>query len=393
MRVVHAILQGDRQASSRSTIKGASFDNTSELSAEYSKFSCRVYGGSLLLRISIMEVRLPLAFKKLPALLRGRFRKSASFNLLLVFTVFLSVMAVARPFARYQINHDFPDPMMIRSTDGHFYAYATGLPSKYHPLHVQMSISSDVSNWAPVWDAMPTLPKWGNRKPSIWAPDVTEFAGRYYMYFSAQPNWSENEKMRLGVAVSRRPDGPFIDSGAPLDTGDAEENIDPTLFHDPVSGQKILYWGRNGAIAAQLVSDDLLHFADGTQAVTVFSSDSSREYEEFAEAPFIFYHDGYYYLFFSGDDCCEKAHYAILVARSLSPYGPFIQAGSPILTRRGKWLGTGHVGVLEDEGKVWIAYHAADPRWLKTQKTHLNRFAFFDQLVFENGWPRVVFSK
>src|SRR3712207_7854306 len=43
------------------------------------------------------------------------------------------------------------------------------------------------------------------------------------------------EKMRLGVAVAEKPQGPFRDVGAPLDTGEAEENIDPMVFRDPKS--------------------------------------------------------------------------------------------------------------------------------------------------------------
>ena len=76
---------------------------------------------------------------------------------------------------------------------------------------------------------------------------------------------------------------------------------------------------------------------------------------------------GYYYLFFSGDNCCgPNAHYAVMVARSRSATGPFEVppgdiAGGVILALRGIWVAPGHNAVIEDaRGTHWMLYHAVD---------------------------------
>ena len=71
---------------------------------------------------------------------------------------------------------------------------------------------------------------------------------------------------------------------------------------------------------------------------------------------------GYYYLFYSGDNCCGKgAHYAVMVARSRSATGPFEARAGAILEARGSWHAPGHNSVVEDErGDSWIVYHAVD---------------------------------
>ena len=80
-------------------------------------------------------------------------------------------------------------------------------------------------------------------------------------------------------------------------------------------------------------------------------------------------HGGYYYLFYSGDNCCgAKANYAVMVARSRSALGPFETleqaTGAPhsiILQKRGQWIAPGHNSIVTNSaGHDWIVYHAVD---------------------------------
>lgn len=113
--------------------------------------------------------------------------------------------------------------------------------------------------------------------------------------------------------------------------------------------------------------------------------------------------DGYYYLFFSGDNCCgDKAHYAVMVARSKSATGPFEtlaeatgKSNSAILERNERWIAPGHNSVVRDtSGQDWIFYHAiaADNRLLRNDiagDRDVRRVMLMDKLVYRNGWPTI----
>ena len=74
------------------------------------------------------------------------------------------------------------------------------------------------------------------------------------------------------------------------------------------------------------------------------------------EGSWVVRHGDYYYLFYSGDNCCgAKANYAVMVARSKSATGPFETleqaTGKPhsiILEKRGHWFAPGHNSIVTD---------------------------------------------
>ena len=110
---------------------------------------------------------------------------------------------------------------------------------------------------------------------------------------------------------------------------------------------------------------------------------------------------GWYYLFYSGDNCCgAKADYAVMVARSRSATGPFQTLeqtkGIPhsiILEKRGHWHAPGHNSVAhDDQGYDWLVYHAVDlrrPRTKPTDEVNTRRVMLIDRIDWEAGWPRV----
>jgi arabinan endo-1,5-alpha-L-arabinosidase len=114
-------------------------------------------------------------------------------------------------------------------------------------------------------------------------------------------------------------------------------------------------------------------------------------------------HKGYYYLYYSGDNCCgDKAHYAVMVARSRSALGPFEtlasaqrKSNSVILERNERWIAPGHNSVIRDaNGHDWIFYHAIDAknRLLKNDITgdrDVRRIMLMDRLVYRGGWPMI----
>jgi arabinan endo-1,5-alpha-L-arabinosidase len=111
-------------------------------------------------------------------------------------------------------------------------------------------------------------------------------------------------------------------------------------------------------------------------------------------------HDNYYYLFYSGDNCCgPKANYAVMVARSKSAVGPFETLEnakgwglSPILQKRGRWIAPGHNSIMTDvKGQDWIIYHASDVRHSRADLNadiNSRRVMLIDRIRWgDDGWP------
>jgi hypothetical protein len=113
------------------------------------------------------------------------------------------------------------------------------------------------------------------------------------------------------------------------------------------------------------------------------------------------YRAPWYYLFYSGDNCCgPRAHYAVMVARSRSATGPFETlahaTGRPqslVLEGSERWRAPGHNSVLRDaRGDDWIFYHAVDPRRPRESPTadvNTRRVFLADRLTYRDGWPAV----
>ena len=61
------------------------------------------------------------------------------------------------------IDADFPDPAVIRSSDGYYYAYATQTERGGKWLNLQVARSADLVTWEHLGDALPTKPGWASR--------------------------------------------------------------------------------------------------------------------------------------------------------------------------------------------------------------------------------------
>jgi arabinan endo-1,5-alpha-L-arabinosidase len=311
-------------------------------------------------------------------------------------------------YANPVLDADFPDPTVIRASDGMYYAYGTQGERNGAWLDIQVARSRDLVAWEPIGDALPARPRWASRTQDFWAPHVSEHGGTFYLYFSAKPDAALSDSTRglcLAVATARRPEGPFVDRGEPLQCGPGFVNIDPMAFDDPQTGKRLLYWGSGfGPIKVQELAPDRGSFAPGSAPVelvhTVPTSDST-DYQRLVEGAWVRYRAPFYYLFYSGDNCCgPRAHYAVMVARSRSATGPFetlAQATgartSAILERAGPWNAPGHNSVITDaRGDDWIVYHAVDvrrPRAKPTDDVNTRRVMLMDRLVYVDGWPRV----
>jgi beta-xylosidase len=227
---------------------------------------------------------------------------------------------------------------------------------------------------------------WAGRQ--LWAPDAACKNGKYYLYF---PLKDKNDIFRIGVAVSDKPEGPFIPQSDPVK---GSFTIDPAVLEDDATNFYIYFGGLWGgqlqryrdnkaienpaepaddevALCARVakLTDDMLQFAEEPRDVLILdengeslkAGDHNRRY---FEGPWMHkYNDKYYFSYSTGNT--HKLCYAI----GDSPYGPFTYAGV-ILTPVIGW--TTHHSIVEFEGKWYLFHHDSVPSggktWLRSIK-------------------------
>lgn len=326
--------------------------------------------------------------------------------------------AFARAPANPVLDRNFPDPAVLRAADGLYYAYATqgGDPDEEGGVmrNIQLARSSDLVRWEPIGDALPKKPKWASNTQDFWAPHVTYADGSYFMYYSAKPDAAladETQGLCLAVATAAQPQGPFTDIGRPLLCGEGFVNIDPMAFDDPATGKRLLYWGSGfEPIKVQELAEDRVSFAPGSTPVplvAVDATDDPANYQRLVEGAWVIRREGWYYLFYSGDNCCgPNAHYALMVARSRVATGPFETlaeatgaASSVILAADTRWNAPGHNAVIQTaDGADWVLYHAVDrtrdraqpeaePNSRPEAEPNSRRVMLVRRIVWQDGWP------
>ncbi len=323
-----------------------------------------------------------------------------------------SVPAVARSdaprsatYCNPVLDWDFPDPAIILAPDGFYYAYATQTLRDQKWINIQVARSTDLIAWEHLGDALPDKPDWAQETQDFWAPFVLRDGERYLMYYSATHDACHDPERGhcLAVATSESPAGPFVDMGLPLLLGVGFEFIDPMVLVDPESGKWLLYWGSGfQPIKVQELGPDRTSFAPASAPTSlVWPNPVEGSFPRLVEAAWVIRHDDFYYLFYSGDNCCgPDAEYGVMVARSDSPTGPFVTLeearGVPhslMLFKNDRWLAPGHnCIVVDEEGESWIVYHAIDPekpRQRQEDEINSRRIMLVDRLEWHDGWPWV----
>jgi len=312
---------------------------------------------------------------------------------------------VADTYLNPVFDADFPDPAVIRAPDGHYFAYATQTQRDGEWINIQVARSADLVHWKFLGDAMPQKPGWARETQDLWAPFVVQDDNRYLMYYSATHDACHDPERGhcLAVATSASPSGPFVDMGVPLLLGIGFEYIDPMVFRDPASGKWLLYWGSGFLpIKVQELAEDRMSFAPGTQPTDlIWPNPVKGAFPRLVEAAWVIRHDDFYYLFYSGDNCCgPDAEYGVMVARSRSPTGPFETLeearGVPyslMLFKSERWLAPGHNCIVTDKaGDTWMLYHAIDanrPRQRQEDEINSRRIMLIDKIQWRDGWPFV----
>ena len=295
------------------------------------------------------------------------------------------------------LDRDFPDPSVLHAPDGYYYAYATQYLCGERAENIPGARSKDLIHWEVLPDTLPIKPSWASRTQDFWAPHVVADGEQYYLYFSAALDGGEG--MAIGVATAKHPCGPFVDCGEPLVGGPSFEHIDPMAFDDPQTGKKLLYWGSGfRPIKVRELAEDRLRFAAGSVTHEILHPAPDTPFEKLIEGAFVVFRHGYYYLFYSGDNCWDCSSYAVMVARSNNAFGPFEKRAdvtgnvdSAIIRWSDHWHAPGQNAIVTDRaGTDWLVYHAVDPQVPFNPGTNVwRRPMLMDKVCYVDGWPHV----
>nr|WP_296068482.1 arabinan endo-1,5-alpha-L-arabinosidase [uncultured Actinoplanes sp.] len=255
---------------------------------------------------------------------------------------------------------DVHDPGIVRKPDGTYLIAHTG-------NNIVLKTSADRTAFRDAGVAFPNGASWTTAytagSANLWAPDVSYRNGRYYMYYSASTFGSNHSAIFLATSTTGNA-GSWTNQGLVIEsrTSDNFNAIDPNLAVD-ASGRWWLSFGSFWSGIKQVRLDP----STGKRMDTTIRSLAGRGGGAI-EAPFLFRHGSYYYLFVSFDLCCRGASstYRIMVGRSTSPNGPFTDrngtamtsgGGTEILAGHGSVHGPGGQSVFTDTDADVLTYH------------------------------------
>lgn len=222
--------------------------------------------------------------------------------------------------------------------------------------------STDMVNWTE-HGAVASLKdfKWHGRDNGAWAIQVVERNGKYYMYCPIHGNG-------IGVLVADSPYGPFKDPiGKPLVWQKEHwDDIDPTVLIDD-DGQAYMYWGNPNLYSVKLNEDMISYSGD----IVVHP-----HIEDYQEGPWLYKHNGKYYLAFASTCCPEGIGYAM----SDSPTGPWEYKGH-IMDHTPRTRGN-HPGLMDYKGKSYVFGHSYDILRLETPDHHERRSVNAAEMTF-----------
>jgi arabinan endo-1,5-alpha-L-arabinosidase len=278
------------------------------------------------------------------------------------------------------------DPSMVKRPNGGYLVAYTG-------NGVLLKTSSDRTAFRNTGSAFPGSVPWaaaynGNSR-DLWAPDISYHNGQYYMYYAASTFGSNHSAIFLATSPSGDP-GSWTNRGLVIASGGSDNfnAIDPNLVVD-AQGKWWLDFGSFWSGIKMIALDPSTGLRSGSSVMSLAGRNGGP-----IEAPYIFHHGNYYYLYVSFDYCCRGASstYRIMVGRSTSVTGPYTDrngtamtagGGTQILAGHGSIHGPGGEGVFADTDHDILDYHY----YADSGASYLGlNFLEYDS----SGWPYVA---
>ena len=181
------------------------------------------------------------------------------------------------------------------------------------------------------------------RGKRLYAPDAIHMTGKYYLYFCGSGGYE-------GVAVSDRPEGPFLDASS-IELAD-NDGIDPAVFVDD-DGSAYYFWGQYELRGAKLMED--MRTID---ASTVNRCILTEPEHGFHEGSSLRKRNGKYYLVYC--DTSRGKATCLSYAVADHPLGPYQKGGviiDNVLCDSETWNNHGSIECFR--GQWYVFYHRA----------------------------------
>ena len=292
------------------------------------------------------------------------------------------------------------DSSMIRQGNT-YYVFSTGDEYGLNQGNIQIRKSTNLADWELVGTVFSTIPGWigqalGGVPPNLWAPDISYFNQKYYLYYAGSRFGSNTSVIGLATNVtldSTSPDYAWIDEGMvirsmPTDNWNA---IDPNLSFDADNVPWLSFGSFWDGIKMRRIDLATGKLASIDTTLYALASRGGGP----IEAPSIISRNGYYYLFVSFDFCCRGADstYNIRVGRATSINGPYTDrsgsqmsrgGGTLILESKGRYHGPGGQSVYLDGGAYRLVHHVYDAFEFGSPKLQIH-----DLMWTSDGWPMI----
>jgi arabinan endo-1,5-alpha-L-arabinosidase len=333
------------------------------------------------------------------------------------------------------------DPYMLKDPNGTYWLYGTHQTLAYSTDLITFTYTTLTSQdgactatqggaWITVdqhcpiigpdfasWSGLQTPPTENNgANNDVWAPSMLTYNGTYYLYYSVPYEPSTGAEAVIGLATSSSPSGPWTDKGYVVSSWTAATTppptnsawnfnaattwnaIDPDPFID-ANGNWWMSFGsfQDGIHLLQLNPSTGLALSPGSLTYPIIAARGAGEEGSFIY-PYVVNGTQYYYYFAPINVCCSATSaYRIIVGRSTSPQGPYMDRGGLNLTAGGGTLllsthsnivGPGGQSVFTDTvsgvATPTLVYHYYDGNNNGTPTLGINRLGFTS-----DGWPYV----
>lgn len=295
------------------------------------------------------------------------------------------------------------DPV-VAFCEGRYYLFCTGFGV------TQMS-SSDLRTWKFEKQVLSPVPEWARQavpgyNGHTWAPDIIFRDGTYYLYYSCS-TFGKNTSA-IGVATNRTlntesPDYQWVDHGMVLQSlpyRDMWNAIDPNVIVDGDGTPWMVFGSFWDGIKLTRLDKSMLRLSEPQQWFSLCRreravTDDSDPGTGAVEAPFIFYKDGWYWLFVSTDYCCrgKDSTYKVQVGRSSTVTGPYLDrdgrsmldgGGTVVVAGNGRYPGVGHTATVTFNGRDYLFFHDYD------ETRNGQSVLLIREIDWSTGWPQVT---
>ena len=307
---------------------------------------------------------------------------------------------------RPQFRHDPLNPMVhdpVLAKEGNtYYMFCTG-------MGVGRFSSKDLKVWERQPGCFTDVPAsvknvFSDAGNHLWAPDIIFHNGLWHLFYSSSA-FGKNTSV-IGHATSPTLDSEsndyeWTDNGIVIQSVPNRDNwnaIDPNIIIDDNGSPWMNFGSFWGGMKLVKLTNNLNEVSQPEEWRTLsrrprsFAIDEANPGDAAVEAPFIYKHGNWYYLFVSFDYCCrgKDSTYKVVVGRSKSVEGSYLDkegenmalgGGSIVLEGDNEnWAAVGHCAAYTFDGLDVFVAHGY------TQDTGQSRLVL-RTINWENEWP------